>query len=135
MGSSSHPLNHAVSAFLDEQNHALRREIELLRECIHSADDTLTESIKWNGPNYSVNKEDRLTMKIQPPTAKHIQLFFHRGAKKQDQPAAQVINDDSNLMTSKENDRAIATFKSVADIENARSALQDIVRKWIQATT
>jgi hypothetical protein len=135
MGSSSPPLNQAVSAFLDEQNHALRREIELLREYILTADDTLTESIKWNGPSYSVNKEDRLTMKIQPPTTKHIQLIFHRGAKKQEQPAAKVINDDSNLLTWKENDRAIATFKSIADIENARSTLQDIVRKWIRATT
>jgi hypothetical protein len=37
----------------------LRAEIDLLRGIIMSAGAGLAEGIKWNGPNYSVNDEDR----------------------------------------------------------------------------
>lgn len=127
-------LNTVVSDFLDEQNHSLRQEIELLRNCILTADNNLNETIKWNGPNYSIEEEDRITMRVQPPTSKQIQLIFHRGAKKQEQPKSKLVDDNSKLLIWKENDRAIATFKSMTDIENAKTNLIEIVKKWIEAT-
>jgi hypothetical protein len=127
-------LNKEVSAFLDEQKYSLRLEIEQLRFCILSANNYLTETIKWNGPNYSFGDEDRITMRVQPPTSKQIQLIFHRGAKKQEQPKNKLIDDNSKLLIWKENDRAIATFKSMTDIENAKENLIEIVKKWIEAT-
>ena len=76
-------LNSEVTDFLDEQKHPFRKEIEQLRNYILSANTALTENIKWNGPNYCLDNEDRITMRIQPPT-KQAQLIFHRGAKKTD---------------------------------------------------
>lgn len=134
MAKEKNHLDSKVSAFLDEQNHSLRKEIEQLRVCIMSAGNNLTETIKWNGPNYSVGDEDRITMRIQPPTIKQIQLIFHRGVKKQEQPETKLIDDSSKLLIWKENDRAIVTFKSMADIENAKADLIEIVKKWINAT-
>lgn len=128
-------LNSEVSGFLDELHHSLRQEIEQLRLCILSADNNLTETIKWNGPNYSFDNEDRITMRIQPPTTKQIQLIFHRGAKKQEQPITKLIDDKSKLLTWKENDRAIATFRSMSDIESNKPNLIEIVKKWINATS
>ena len=61
------PLNNDVTRFLDELHHPLRREIEALRVIILQANALLGENIKWNGPNYSVGAEDRITMRIQPP--------------------------------------------------------------------
>ena len=52
--------NKTVSQFLDELNHPFRKEIEQLRICILSADTNLTENIKWNGPNYCFDNEDRM---------------------------------------------------------------------------
>lgn len=124
-------LNSAVTDFLVEKNHPLRKEIEQLRILIVSIDSNLTENIKWNGPNYCFNNEDRITMKIQPP--KNIQLIFHRGAKKREQPKDKLINDNSKLLVWKENDRAIATFTNRGEIENAKSALTEIIKKWIVA--
>jgi len=118
--------------FLDEQKHPLRKEIEQLRMYILSADTNLTENIKWNGPNYCFDKKDRITIKIQPP--KNIQLVFHRGARKQEQPKDKLLEDNSNLLKWKENDRAIATFNNITDIENAGNDLLEIVNKWINAT-
>lgn len=123
--------NDEVTDFLNTQNHPLRDEIELLRNYILSANNLLTENIKWNGPNYCFKKEDRITMKIQPP--KNIQLIFHRGAKKQEQPKDKLIKEHSKLLTWKENDRAIATFKNMADIKNAQAELTVIVNMWIVA--
>lgn len=123
--------NKEVTKFLDEQNHPLRSEIEMLRQIILSSNKDLTENIKWNGPNYSHKDEDRITMKINPP--KQIQLIFHRGAKKLVQPETKLIADQTGLLVWKENDRAVASFRDVAEIEKNKSALSQVVNDWINA--
>ena len=119
--------------FLNEQKHPFRKEIEELRNYILSSNSALTENIKWNGPNYCFHHEDRITMRIQPPT-KQVQLIFHRGAKKQTQPKDKLISNKSKMLVWKENDRAIVTFKSLQDIENGKVELTEIVTEWITAT-
>lgn len=125
-------INNDVTAFLDNLGHPFRTEIEQLRVIILSANQELTENIKWNGPNYCFDNNDRITMKIQPP--KQIQLIFHRGVKVQEQPKNRLINDQTGLLTWKENDRAIATFKNIDDIETHQKALTDIINNWINET-
>jgi hypothetical protein len=122
-----------VTLFLDQTHHPLRAEIEALRITILKAHKGLRENIKWNGPNYSINDEDRITMKIQPP--KQIQLIFHRGAKKQEQPKDKLIRDTSGILVWKENDRAIASFSSMDEIKEKTSALTSLVKAWIKATS
>jgi Domain of unknown function (DU1801) len=124
-------LNTQVSEFLNAQNHPFRKEIEQLRISILSAHSKLEENIKWNGPNYSLHDQDRITMRIQPPTK--IQLIFHRGARVKEQPKQKLIDDAAGLLTWKENDRAIATFKNLQDIENSKPDLQQIVKDWLEA--
>ena len=126
------PLNNDVTRFLDELHHPLRREIEALRVIILQANALLGENIKWNGPNYSVGAEDRITMRIQPP--KQIQLVFHRGAKVKEQPKERLVQDTSGLLIWKENDRAIASFKDMEAVKAAELALSTIVQDWIAAT-
>ncbi|MBU3026368.1 DUF1801 domain-containing protein [Zobellia galactanivorans] len=125
-------LNTEVTTLLDELNHPFRNEIELLRICILKTNNGLEENIKWNGPNYSIDNEDRITMRVQPPT-KQIQLIFHRGAKKQEQPNDKLIANKSQMLVWKENDRAIVTFKSLQDIERGKTELTTIVNEWIKA--
>ena len=125
-------LNNDVTEFLDEQNHPFRKEIEQLRNCILTANTDLTENIKWNSPNYCFNNKDRITMRIQPP--KQVQLIFHRGAKKQEQPKDKLIANKSKMLVWKENDRAIITFKSLQEIENGKDELTTIINEWIYST-
>lgn len=125
-------LNSEVSDFLDELNHPFRTEIEKLRHIILDAADGLTENIKWNGPNYCFGEVDRITMRIQPP--KQVQLIFHRGAKKLEQPVERLIQSGSSMLIWKENDRAIASFKTMPDIENGEAELKVVVKDWIEAT-
>ena len=124
-------INKDVTDFLDEQDHPLRKEIEQLRKCILAANSELTENIKWNGPNYCFKNEDRITMRIHPP--KQIQIIFHRGAKVKEQPKAKLIKDDFGMLVWKGNDRAIATFKNIQDIEKGKSNFTEIVKHWINA--
>ncbi|HPE75195.1 MAG TPA: DUF1801 domain-containing protein [Draconibacterium sp.] len=125
-------LNEEVTIFLDKLNHPLRKEIDSLRSLILSSNNLLKENIKWNGPNYSWCGNDRITMRIQPP--KQIQIIFHRGAKKLQQPQNRLINDETSFLKWKENDRAIVSFKSFDEIENSRTILQKVVSDWIEAT-
>ena len=122
-------MNTEVTKSLDQQNHPLRAEIEQLRKIILESENELVENIKWNGPNYAVNNDDRITMRIQPP--KQIQLIFHRGAKKLEQPKNKLIEDKSGLLMWKENDRAVATFKNSAEILAAKPTLETVVKSWI----
>lgn len=125
-------LSKDVTQFLDELHHPLRPEIEALRRIILNASASLEENIKWNGPNYSVGTEDRVTMRVQPP--KQIQLVFHRGAKVKEQPKDRLVQDASGLLLWKENDRAIASFKNMEAVKGAEHALLAIVREWLAAT-
>ena len=124
-------LNPEGKQVLDAINHPLRAEIEALRQMIIESIEGLSENIKWNGPNYCFGEEDRITMKIQPP--KQIQLIFHRGVKKMEQPNTPLIADPSGLLTWKENDRAIASFESVDIIISNEVFIKQIVTAWIDA--
>ena len=86
-----------------------------------------------NAPNYCFENEDRITMRIQPMTTK-VQLIFHRGAKKQEQPKDKLIENKSKMLVWKENDRAIITFKSSHEIENGKAKLEKIITEWLNAT-
>ena len=131
MGQSE--LNSKVTDFLDSLNHALRAEIECLRNIIMSTDYELTEGIKWNGPNYSINGKDRITMRINPQ--KQIQVIFHRGAKVKEPLKERLLSGQYDILIWKENDRAIASFKSLDEIQENSQMIREIVTKWIEATT
>ncbi|HRI46512.1 MAG TPA: DUF1801 domain-containing protein [Ignavibacteriaceae bacterium] len=124
-------LNRDVTKFLDEQNHPLREVIEKLRKIILQSNSEITENIKWNGPNYCFNNEDRITIKLHPP--KQIQLIFHRGSKKQIQPEDKLIADNSGLLIWRENDRALVNFKSIDELKKSEPNLKTIITKWIEA--
>ena len=122
-------LNIEVTTFLDKLNHPFRSEIEVLRQIILNSNSDIIENIKWNGPNYIFNNEDRITIKINPP--KIIQIIFHCGAKVKEQPQNKLIDNDFGLLQWKENNRAVASFKSMNDIEINNEQIQSIVKQWL----
>jgi len=119
-----------VTQFLDASAHPLRDAIELLRSIILETDEGVGENIKWNGPNYTFAGEDRITMKIHPP--KQIQLIFHRGAKKREQPKDRLIADPFGLLDWRENDRAIIGFRNTEEISLNQEKLTFLVDSWLK---
>jgi hypothetical protein len=124
-------LNPSVTQFINELQHPQSNVIEALRHIILDSVPGLAENIKWNGPNYTFEADDRITMRVQPPGK--VQLIFHRGAKKQAEPEQKLIIDTANLLDWKTNDRAVATFKRIEEVEQQREQLSAIVAAWIGA--
>ncbi len=125
-------LNSEVTKLIESQKHPLEESITELRKLILSAEESLAENIKWNGPNYSVGQVDRITVRTQPTT--QLQLIFHRGAKVQQQPKDHLIEDEAGLLVWKENDRAILTIKDPGFIQTHKSEIAQYVREWVRVT-
>lgn len=124
-------LNPEVTKLVDSQSHPLVEAITELRKLILSAEESLTENIKWNGPNYSVGEADRITLRTQPTS--QLQLIFHRGAKVQQQPNDHLIEDKAGLLIWKENDRAVLTIKDLDFIEIHKAEIDQYVKDWVKA--
>ncbi|RYY19262.1 MAG: DUF1801 domain-containing protein, partial [Chitinophagaceae bacterium] len=124
--------NKEVTDFLDNIMHPFRQEIQQLREIILSTGPDIKENIKWNGPNYTLNGQDRITIKVNPPKSFH--LILHTGAKVQAQPANRLVEKDHGILNWKSNDRAIADFKKPGDFEKSSPYLSEIIKKWLDAS-
>lgn len=125
-------MNKTVTEYLDNLNHPLREEIEEVRKIILGANKSLEENIKWNGPNYSVAMNDRISIKVIPP--KQIMIIFHRGAKVLEQPKEKLLAVDYGLLEWRTNDRAIATLKNMEYIKLYRKELSELVMNWLKKT-
>lgn len=125
-------MENEVTEFIKTLKHPLKAEIEAVRKIILKTHKDLEENIKWNGPNFHFQGEDRITMRIQPPP--HLQLIFHRGAKAQEQPKGKLIQDDSGMLVWKGNDRAVITFKDMKEIKVKETQLKEVIRKWLAAS-
>ena len=124
-------MNPEVTKFLDELNHPFRGTIEELRKIILGTRIDIEENIKWNGPNYKVNDNDRVSVKVHP--ASSLSLIFHIGAKIKAEPEERLLSKDYDLLTWKSNDRAILNFKDQKDFIKAKPHLNELVTNWFNA--
>ena len=124
--------NPQVTDFLRGKNHPENELIEKLREVILSTDDSLEEAIKWNGPNYSIKGEDRITMRLFPP--KSFQLIFHCGSKPRTDLKDNLIEDDTGLLIWKSKDRAIIELYKLSNIDKTAIEIVSLIKKWIKAS-
>lgn len=122
-------MDNEVTTFMKTLTHPLKEEIEEIRKIILNSHKDLKENIKWNGPNFHFQGEDRITIRIQPPP--HLQLIFHRGAKASAKSKQRLIDDASGLLDWKSGDRAVITFKSMEEIETNKKQLKEIILKWL----
>ena len=121
-----------VTDLLNHLNPPLRLEIEKLRETILDSGLDLVETVKSNKPNYLFNNDERILFEIQD--FEHIQIIFHCGARIQRQIPHHLIDDEFNLLTWIENDRALLSFKSMEEIETKVEDIKILVYRWINAT-
>jgi hypothetical protein len=118
--------------FIEKTDHPLKDVIIELRKIILASDSEITEHIKWNAPSFCVNGEDRFTFKLNAPDA--VDIVFHRGVKAKALPSERLIEDPARLLKWATNDRALATFTNMTDIQNKESALLAILNEWKKAS-
>jgi hypothetical protein len=71
-------------------------------------------------------------MSIQPP--KQLRIELHCGAKVRTAPNEKIIKNDFGILDWKGNDRALATFKSMDDVERMKENLMKILKECTEVT-
>jgi hypothetical protein len=117
-----------VDARLAALAHPLAPAVDLIRDAVRSACPDAVESWKWNAPSWSLG-DHFATLALRKPD--EVLLVLHAGARTApDRPAVEVA-DPSGLLRVAGPHRAIATFRSAAEVRDARPALEAVVRAWV----
>src|SRR5262249_49645382 len=122
-------LDPAVTAFMRELDHPLKKDIETVRRMILGVSREIREGIKWNGPSFRTT-DYFATVFLR--TRDRVQLIFHKGAKVKDNSTTGVtIPDPNGLIEWLARERCIVTLGAGKEIQANRAALAKIVRAWI----
>ena len=121
----------SVEDFLTALPAARREEAKALRSLALSAHPGLTESIKWNSPNYALNGTDLLTMNV--PRSGPLRLILHRGTRVAEDKAAapQFDGDPERLLTWHSNIRASLRMPTSNSDPSAHDSVAAVIRAWI----
>ena len=119
-----------VAALLAGLEHPREPEILALRALILGAHPSIREGIKWNAPSYHTT-EHFATFHLRGKTG--VQIVLHLGAKaRPDTRVRDAVNDPGGLLEWRSHDRALVSFRDLADIEEKRAAFTAILRQWLE---
>ncbi len=111
----------SVDIFMAEVNHPLKPVMEALRTIIKDASPKLSERIKWNAPSYYY-KKDMAAFHFRNPEEIKIIFIFYNG---------NMLEAEPGLLTGDYKDRRIATFSSLKEVKQKKSALTGFVKAWV----
>jgi len=107
--------------------------VEAMLKAIMEASPTLTETIKWNAPNFCDNDKDRMTIMLHKKDG--VGLILHTGTKpKEDKKAPHLYSDDTGLLAWNSNIRATITFSDLNDFLSKRDLFKKAIKRWIEET-
>jgi len=121
----------SVDAFMADLRHPLKPGIQRLRAAILASNGAITEHVKWNAPSFRHDGIDRVTFRLQP--GDRLQLVLHRGARTRDDVENFRFEDPADLLEWLAADRAVVTFRDLADVEARQAAVVDLVNRWMTA--
>ena len=107
-----------VEAWFKKYENPLKQEMLRVRELILSADERMTECIKWQTPTFCF--EGNLAS-FNPKSKQHVSLLFHTGAQiPGEHPRLQGGGDTARYMQ----------LVDMADVEAAAPDLAAVVKAW-----
>jgi len=119
--------------FLMQFENGRKPLVEAMLEAIHETCPNLTESIKWNAPNFSDDGKDRMTVMLHKKGT--VGLILHTGARpKEDKKALHLFTDETGLLEWNSNIRATVSFGDHAEFMAKRSLFQAAVKRWVEET-
>lgn len=120
----------AVEDWLAARTPSVRAMIQSLRAAALGAGE-VTEHIKWNGPSFCIDGDDRITLGLNPGGG--VRAVLHRGVKAKD-AAGFSFPDDSGLIRWAAADRGVVNFADEAAVAANAQAFGAICRRWFEAT-
>jgi len=107
--------------------------VKAMLDAIVEACPDLTESIKWNAPNFSDDGKDRMTLMLHKKGT--VGLIFHNGARpKEDKKAPHLFTDETGLLEWNSNIRATVSFGDLDEFMAKRLLFQAAVKRWVEET-
>ena len=125
-------LNPAVDGYIAGLNHPDREAIDALRRAILELDERITESVKWNAPNFLFDGQDRVTFRLNP--GNRFQLIVHRGAAKRDDAHEFEFVDPTGLVEWSTPDRGTLNMAGAKGVGATRRQALSLTRSWMLAT-
>ncbi len=110
-----------VNAAMDALDHPLKAEVEAVREIIKGVSENITEEWKWNAPSYSYRGEYLVTFNLREQ--KRLHLVFHNPA---------IPKVESRLLEGDYEDRRMAYFSDMDDVQAKRAELEKVVSELIE---
>jgi uncharacterized protein YdhG (YjbR/CyaY superfamily) len=110
-----------VDRFLEELDHPLKAEVQMIREIIKNVNNEITEQIKWKAPSFSYKGEYLVTFNLRDQQKIH--LVFHN---------PQIANVKSKLLEGDYEDRRMAYFADENDVKAKKAAFEKALRDLIK---
>jgi uncharacterized protein YdhG (YjbR/CyaY superfamily) len=109
-----------VQEYMQNLDHPLKAEIEVVRDIIKGVHPEIQEEIKWNAPSYSYKGNYLVTFNLR--AAQHVHLVFHN-------PEISKVNNE--ILEGSYIDRRMTYLTSMEDIDDKKVNLQVVIRELI----
>lgn len=120
-----------LDEFFADQSEEKLVQINMLRKIILDTDANLTETIKWNAPNYSYKGEDRLTFNLMNKQDL-VKLVIHMGSTtKEHKNKKPLLNEDEGIVEWNSDIRGTLSFDGITDIKRKAQSVQGVIKKWL----
>lgn len=120
-----------MDRYLQDLEHPHKPAILALRAAVLAADPGISETVKWNAPNFRYRGEDRVTMRLAPRGA--FQLVLHRGSRvRSDHSEGFSFQDPTALVRWAAPDRGVIELGAADAVEQLLEEIVGLVRRWIR---
>jgi hypothetical protein len=120
-----------VTEYMARLEHSRKSDVEQIRLAILVSDPGLSETIKWNAPNFVFDGEDRVTFRLQP--GDRVELVLHRGVRTRTDSATFAFHDPSGMVTWAAPDRGVITVPEGADLDRLLQEILPVIHTWVRA--
>ena len=120
-----------VDEFLAAQPPDRREQVDVLRALVREAAPELTEIVKWNSPDYTLDGVDRLT--INAAGRGPVRLILHFGTERAESKdtAPSFTDDPAGLLTWHSDIRASLELPPAGELEAKRQPIVAVIRAWL----
>ena len=105
--------------------------MQALRALVAASHPDVSEHVKWNGPSFVIDGDDRVSLGVAKGGA--VRAVLHRGAEVKSTEGF-AFADDTGLIQWAAVDRGVVTFADEADVAAKVEAFQALCARWFEAT-